>query len=104
MLAKSAVDPGSSALHLELLNVSRGMTQYSTQYPQSLPATTVASLYHPLKQHYDLTLIGIKNPEGEGILINPALATLVQPGARLYYIADDRINRFEWPQLLKQQD
>lgn len=97
MLAKAAVDPGSSALHQELLASTRGMTQYSTYYPESLPATRVESVFMFMKKQHQATLIAMEGTEG--IALNPDLDEQIQPGVKLFYIADERIERFEWSKL-----
>jgi voltage-gated potassium channel len=95
MIAKSAVDPGSSALHQELLDVDKGMTQYSVVY-QGQADAQVRDLFLFLKETYQATLIGVTCREGESLQLNPDLADVVPVGARLYYIADERINRINW--------
>ncbi|ROS05150.1 voltage-gated potassium channel [Sinobacterium caligoides] len=96
MLAKAAVDPGSSMLHHELLNVDDGMTQYSVIYPKNAPAVTVESLFIPFKRDYEATIIGIKYQGQERLQLNPALETIVEPGTTLFYIADERLLDFSW--------
>ncbi|MGV2990425.1 potassium channel family protein [Vibrio sp. E150_011] len=94
MLAKAAVDPGSSALHQELLSSTRGMTQYSTRYPNDATETTVDTLFHWMKKDYQATLIAIDS--GTGITLNPDLEQPIQAGCKLFYIADERIDSFSW--------
>ncbi|WP_394151777.1 potassium channel family protein [Vibrio maritimus] len=94
MLAKAAVDPGSSALHQELLSSTRGMTQYSVIYPTSSKPTTVNALFQWMKAHYQATLIAVD--VGGGIVLNPELDLELKPGAKLFYIADERIDTFRW--------
>ncbi|KFI13735.1 potassium channel family protein [Vibrio coralliilyticus] len=94
MLAKAAVDPGSSALHQELLASTRGMTQYSTTYPESASATDVQSIFVYIKRAYQATLIAIDT--GKGIELNPDLEKVILPGTKLFYIADERIERIDW--------
>lgn len=94
MLAKAAVDPGSSELHHELLSTTQGMTQYSVDYPEHAQATTIDALFNVFKQRYDATLIGIDC--GEGVELNPALNKAIQPGCKLFYISDERITDFQW--------
>ena len=94
MLAKSAVDPGSSLLHQELLSSTKGMTQYSVTYPEVLPATSVEPIFHYMKRAHQATLIALDS--GDGILLNPDLACSVTSGAKLFYIADERIEKFDW--------
>ncbi|WP_194435419.1 potassium channel protein [Vibrio fluminensis] len=94
MIAKAAVDPGSSALHQELLASTRGMTQYSTYYPAAALETSVEKVFMFMKKHHQATLIAV---EGEGgIELNPDLDAVIQPGNKLFYIADERIEQFEW--------
>ncbi|ELP5728750.1 two pore domain potassium channel family protein [Vibrio vulnificus] len=94
MLAKAAVDPGSSALHQELLASTRGMTQYSVLYPKGQPDTSVDSLFTFLKRQHEATLIAID--VGAGIELNPHLDRVITGGSKLFYIADERIQSFEW--------
>ncbi|HAS6348395.1 TPA: two pore domain potassium channel family protein [Vibrio vulnificus] len=94
MLAKAAVDPGSSALHQELLASTRGMTQYSVQYPKDQPDTSVDVLFTFLKRQYEATLIAID--VGSGIELNPHLERTIPAGSKLFYIADERIHSFAW--------
>ncbi|MBQ0756082.1 MAG: potassium channel protein [Amphritea sp.] len=98
MIAKSAVDPGSSVLHHELLDVEHGMTQYSIKY-DGLSAVTVRSLFSVFKEKYEATLIGISNEGYDSIQLNPALDLAVNPGGTLYYIADERIKSIHWEAL-----
>lgn len=94
MLAKAAVDPGSSALHQELLSSTRGMTQYSVRYPQNSPETSVEALFSWMKVNYQATLIAVD--VGNGIILNPDLNQVIAPGNKLFYIADERIDNFTW--------
>ena len=96
MLAKSAVDPGSSALHHELLNVDSGQTQYSVRIPKNLIGKPIGPLFQGLKGAYDATLIGIKSGSSNSIVLNPALDQPIESDATLFYIADERINQIEW--------
>ncbi|MGF1779417.1 potassium channel family protein [Vibrio nomapromontoriensis] len=97
MLAKAAVDPGSSALHQELLSSTRGMTQYSTRYPQTASETTVEMVFHWMKRDYQATLIAID--DSDGIALNPDLTSPIHAGCKLFYIADERIDDFSWQAL-----
>lgn len=94
MLAKAAVDPGSSALHQELLASTRGMTQYSVEYPADLAAIKVEDAFQFMKRDYQATLIALDN--GQGIELNPELNREIAPGAKIFYIADERIEHFNW--------
>ncbi|MDX1452325.1 MAG: ion channel [Oleiphilaceae bacterium] len=98
MIAKSAVDPGSSALHHELLDVDKGMTQYSVIY-DGADNILVADVFHALKRKYDATLIGIAGKQCEDMEINPALDKKIVPGSTIYYIADERVRHFDWREM-----
>ncbi|SFL92518.1 potassium channel family protein [Marinobacter zhejiangensis] len=100
MLAKAAADPGSSALHHDLLNVEGGMTQFSLTVPEDLPAVTVGDLLHPLKAKFDALIIGVQAPTVKSIEINPKLDYTIQPGTRIYYIASHRIDISDWNALV----
>ncbi|HIF9455467.1 TPA: ion channel [Photobacterium damselae] len=95
MLAKSAIDPGSSKLHHELLSTHEGMTQYSVKYPIDKKTTQVSELFSHLKIEHDAILIAIENTNG--IIVNPALSQEIRPEDTVYYIADERIRDFRWP-------
>ncbi|MGD8230788.1 potassium channel family protein [Vibrio sp. TRT 1302] len=97
MLAKAAVDPGSSALHQELLASTRGMTQYSTVYPQSMSPIKVELAFDYMKRHFHSTLIALD--VGKGIELNPDLEREIVAGSKIFYIADERIENFEWEKL-----
>ncbi|MDC5838208.1 potassium channel protein [Vibrio europaeus] len=94
MLAKAAVDPGSSALHQELLASTRGMTQYSTIYPSEQKTIKVEYAFQFMKRDYQATLIALD--VGQGIELNPELEKEILPGAKIFYIADERIEDFDW--------
>ncbi|MDB1124768.1 potassium channel protein [Vibrio algarum] len=95
MLAKSAVDPGSSSLHQELLSTTTGMTQYSITYPSNHPATQFEVLFHFFKQTHDAILIAVN--DGSGLQVNPNLKIEVSEGMTLFYISDERITDVNWP-------
>lgn len=95
MIAKSAMDPGSSALHHQLLDVDSGMTQYSVKYTGVNPLP-LKGLFSAFKEKYDATLIGVSLLGHGSIELNPPLDLLITPASTLYYIADERINRIEW--------
>lgn len=94
MIAKSALDPGSSELHHELLNTQKGMTQYTITYPTTEQETTVNALFLYLKEKYDATLIGIRR--NNKIQLNPPLNAKILPNDLLFYIADERIFHLKW--------
>ena len=96
MLAKSAADPGSSALHRELLDVAFEQTQYSARVPDELVGQPVERLFNALKFKNDATLIGLKRSADRDVLVNPALNHIIEPDSQFFYIADDRIKTFTW--------
>lgn len=96
MLAKSAADPGSSALHHDLLSVAGGMTQFSLKVPENATDSTVGDLLRPFKAQYNALIIGVQPADAKDIEINPAVDFPVRAGARIYYIADRRIQSGEW--------
>ncbi|WP_413113590.1 potassium channel family protein [Thaumasiovibrio sp. DFM-14] len=95
MMAKAAVDPGSSRLHHELLATNKGMTQYAVTYPSGTTATNVSVLFERFKHTFNATLIGLADTEGR-ITLNPSLDTEVYSGMTLFYIADERVSDFHW--------
>ncbi|NQZ30492.1 MAG: potassium channel protein [Oceanospirillaceae bacterium] len=95
MLAKSAMDPGSSALHQQLLDSNRGMTQYSITY-KGAKNTAFEALFHTFKHQYQSTLIGVCEKGQENIELNPSLDKEITPGSRLFYIAAKRIKNIDW--------
>lgn len=99
LMVKAAMDPGSSCLHRELLSVDEGMTQFSVQYPPSLPELSVRDLYVPLKEHYGATLIAVDLDSDGRPEVNPPLDQRVKAGCTLYYIAPRRIQNFNWSTL-----
>lgn len=96
MMVKSAMDPGSSILHHELLNASTGMTQFSITMPDGLPEICVRDLYIPLKEHYSATLIAVDLDSDGKPEVNPALDQRVKPGCTIYYIAEQRLKELDW--------
>lgn len=99
LMVKAAMDPGSSCLHHELLSVDEGMTQFSVTYPDGLPECSVRDLYIPLKEHYEATLIAVDLDADGKPEINPSLEQRIKAGCTLYYIADNRIQSFDWQAL-----
>lgn len=93
-LAKSAVDPGSSQLHYELLNTTQGMTQYSLVYPGGNPNVPFKKLMLFLKEEHDVILIAIENEKG--LQINPKWDITITANTKLHYIADERITPTHW--------
>ncbi|WP_088332543.1 ion channel [Lacimicrobium sp. SS2-24] len=95
MLAKSAFDPGSSALHHDLLSVQEGQAQYSVALPQLSKPLTVGQLFTGMKKHYDATLIALADGQ-KNITLNPLSDRQVSDGDKIYYIAERRIANPNW--------
>lgn len=100
MLAKAAFDPGSSMLHHDLLSVDEGQAQFSVAIPPQVETISVKQLFINLKQHYDAIFIGYA-PKGvyREMVVNPTLDVLLSGGDKVFYIADQRIARFDWAKL-----
>tara|TARA_R110002167_G_scaffold5194_1_gene24312 strand:- start:4928 stop:5977 length:1050 start_codon:yes stop_codon:yes gene_type:complete len=96
MLAKAAVDPGSSVLHHELLSVDKGMTQYSVRVPQAIATLCVSDLFLLFKLRYQATVIGLQPDGPDSLMVNPAMELPIHAGDRIHYIADERIDKFDW--------
>lgn len=94
MLAKAAVDPGSSRLHHQLLNVSDGMTQYSCHF--SGKTLSAQQVLVGLKHHYNATFIGVAEHSAGDLQLNPASNVSIAEGMVLYYIADERLTDIDW--------
>ena len=95
MLAKATTDPGSSQLHRDLLDPSIGMTQYSCIYDGRHGEIQIQKLFTHLKQQRNTTLIGIHTDDSDRIDINPELNKSINTGARLHYIAVNRLSHQE---------
>ena len=98
MIAKAAVDPGSSRLHQELLSTHKGMTQYCLIYPKEAPECSVEQLFIWLKQHYDATLIAVE--DSQDLYVNPPGTRQITADDRIHYIADERIEPNNWSSIL----
>ena len=98
MMAKSAVDPGSSKLHHQLLAADQGMTQYSLKY-EGNESISVETLFSEFKKKFDAIFIGVSDEVGGSIQLNPPLEQTIKPGLILYYIADERISAVDWGSL-----
>jgi voltage-gated potassium channel len=99
MLVKAAFDPGSSALHQELLNATFGQSQYSIVYPEGQASTPMRALFMGFKERYDATIIGVAKEHKGKIQINPDLNVAIAPGSILYYVADQRLRQVDWEQI-----
>ncbi|MEH6469958.1 MAG: ion channel [Halopseudomonas sp.] len=96
MLAKTAADPGSSALHHELLAVDKGMTQYSVEVPAGVTPVFVRDLFLRFKERHQATVIALQSDGPDSLVVNPAMDLPVAAGCRVHYIADERIKCFDW--------
>ena len=97
MLAKSAFDPGSSMLHHDLLDVYEGQAQFSATIAQDAEPISVKNLFYILKQQYDAIFIGVAcNHDINKIIVNPPLGATLNPGDKIFYIAQSRINNIDW--------
>ena len=97
MLAKAAFDPGSSLLHHDLLDVDEGNAQYSVTLPSDIPPIKIAQLFMGLKRDYRATLIGLARANDKlSIQVNPDLSEDVFGDDKIFYIADERIQKFDW--------
>ncbi|WP_240476492.1 potassium channel family protein [Marinobacterium rhizophilum] len=99
LMVKAAMDPGSSALHRQLLSAGDGMTQYSVRYPAQVAPISIRRLYAPLKERYQATLIAVDLEADGEPEVNPSLDLELHPGAVIYYIAPTRIREFDWAAL-----
>ena len=101
MLAKSAIDPGSSVLHHDLLSVDdEGQAQFSYNIPANQSEISVKKVFIGLKQHYGATLIGLaKNSDRTALVLNPDFNQNIAPGDKIYYIAPQRIKQIDWGKL-----
>jgi len=96
MLAKSAIDPGSSSLHYNLLNVKNSDTQYSLVVNSNSKPHSVQQLFGMLKKHYNATLIAARGTDDAELILNPPLEKIISQGDTLYYIAKTRITHIDW--------
>ncbi|MGI0118887.1 ion channel [Zooshikella sp. RANM57] len=97
LMVKSAMDPGSSQLHHQLLSVAHGMTQYSVTYPEGGSPIAFSKIFHVFKEKHKATAIGIE--QNGQLMVNPALDHQILPGNRVYYIAEKRILQINWETL-----
>ena len=93
MMAKSAVDPGSSFLHQELVSLQNGMTQYSTVLKLKSSTVRFSHLFQLLKTEYDATIIAVESKSSNGIMVNPSVDLEVCDGDKIFYISDKRIDQ-----------
>ena len=101
MLAKSAFDPGSSLLHLDLLSVETGQqSQFSSTLPASVAGITSENLHNGLKTKYNATFIGFaRAATPKNVELNPSQDIEVSGGDKIYYIAEQRLTQVDWQAL-----
>ena len=97
MLAKAAFDPGSSALHHDIISVDAGQAQYSADVPEAITNLSIEKLFTNLKTQYQATFIGFA-PQGNyrELQINPDLTSYVSGNDKIFYIARKRISVIDW--------
>ncbi len=94
ILAKSAMDPGTSELHHQLLSVHHGMTQFSAEFPAGRPRITYEELLVRIKQSENALVIGFEH--AGKLLLNPKKLAEIVPGDRIFYIAAKRLDNSAW--------
>lgn len=97
MLAKSAFDPGSGLIQHDLLTVQDGQAQYSIEVPTGTPPFSVENIFQALKRDCNATFIGYVEPAIPAkVTLNPDLTDTIHAHYKLFYIAQQRINQFDW--------
>lgn len=100
MLAKAALDPGSSLLHHDLLSVEDGQAQFSSIVPDANGPITVDKVFVNLKRQHDATFIGYSRAkDGTQMVLNPTLNDELCAGDRVFYIAKKRVTSIDWTAL-----
>ncbi len=100
MLAKSAFDPGSGLIQHDLLTVQDGQAQYSIEVPEDISIFSVEKVFNLLKRDYNATFIGYVEPTVPAkVTLNPDLTDNIHARYKLFYIAQQRINQFDWAAL-----
>lgn len=94
LLAKASLDPGSSQLHRQLLDGTDGMTQYAIEY-QGTEVLSYGAVFDHFKHTLTATVIGMRVPSGDRILVNPDMEARVEKGSTLYYINERRLTEQE---------
>ena len=91
-LVRSIQDPGASRIVEELLSTLDGDTQFSLQMPEHNAPIEFSQLFNSFKQQYEATVIGVAdNRIGDGMVLNPANNSPVNPGQFIHYIARNRL-------------
>ena len=98
VMVRALEDPGSSYVAALMASTLVGATQFSLVVPDGAPsAMRFGVLFSLLKDEYGMTVLAAldrpnaRDPELEGIVLNPPSDYIVRPSHTLYYIADRRI-------------
>jgi voltage-gated potassium channel len=99
MLVRAARDPGSSKLAGLMFSNRNPDTAYSFKVPQSAATMRYLPLFCALKEHHDLTVVGIVR--NGNVDLNCAPDCEVSGGDTIFYIADARCppERIDWAAL-----
>lgn len=92
MLAEELQDPGISAVYAELTEPG-GTSTYSTIVPDNAQPTTYGDWQAALGRVHGATLLAVRDTDG--VRVSTGWASPVQPGSRLYYIAQHRLTDSE---------
>ena len=95
LMARSAFDPGASQLQRIMLSSLDGPTQYSFTVPDDAAPTDCTKALIAMKKTCDATLIGVQHSGDESLKMNPAADCPINPGDRVFYIADHRLKAEE---------
>lgn len=91
LLARTALDAGSSEVFFTLASSQDGPTQYSVIVPGNVAAFEYGAAMTALKRDHDATLLGIRKQTSKQMRLNLGWVENVVAGDRLYYVADSRL-------------
>ncbi len=95
ILVRTMQVPGSSVVHETLFSTFTQSTLYSMTL-KNINDVTVGEVFQPLKQKYDITVVGVAdNSMGDGFIINPGMDVRLSRGQVLHYIAPERVREKE---------
>ncbi|NGN91756.1 ion transporter [Nocardioides sp. KC13] len=89
LIAEELSDPGIAEVYQELATAG-GKGTYSLTVPASAATATVEVWQGALGRGHGATLLAVRTDDG--IQVSPSWDLAVAPGARLFYIADDRLD------------
>ncbi|GGR47526.1 voltage-gated potassium channel [Nocardioides luteus] len=92
LIAEELSDPGIAEVYQELATAG-GKGTYSLTVPDSAATVTVGTWQSALGRAHDATLLAVRTPGGTQV--SPSWELPVGPGARLFYIASDRLEYAE---------